>query len=994
MAAPKPIPSPRAFEVDDRQRDAIEHVHGPLLVVAGAGTGKTTVLTRRIARLIREKHARPGEILAVTYTENATREMRERVQSELRGTDLTGLQVETFHAYCNKLLIRRDKGFGVLDDKDLWIYLRKRIRELHLNYFVRAAKVSQFLDDLLDFMRRCQDELVGPEKYSEYVRRLERGELPLPRVCKSKEADTLSDEEILGRCQEIVGVYATVERLLRERNLGTFGHMITRAHDLLEHDADLLAHEQARTRFILVDEFQDANFAQVRILEKLAGKEQNVFAVGDPDQAIFRFRGASSAAFALFQRQFPNAKLVALGKNRRSTTPILQCAFKLISKNPEVFAARQGTPIAPRRSPLISAREQEAASQGRELASISVDAALLTDKEVESSDLVRVIRERQRQLHCRWSDFAILYRQHGHRDPIVEELAEAGIPFSIDDMDVLDTPQVRDVLACLGAVVSENDGASLFRVAALPQFAIDPEALRAGIRAIPRDSEAGVASVLRQMEGGAAVLETLQQARDEIARLGATGRAALEGIIRHFHLDVATPPVAALLEFVSAWEGKAITHTKQIGELLEYLEYFREAGGAVPITARDENAVRLMTAHAAKGLEFKHVFILRANSNSFPGAYKEPLFEFPRELRNRDSVALDEDKSLHDQEERRLFYVAMTRACDSLTMYARQGTGKDKTPAGLLRDLVKDANLGRWLRQRQASGFQTDLFGEVPSGQFASRTSQWIALPPAADLSARLSATAVQTYETCPLQFKLEREWKIPSEVPGAMQYGAAMHRVLRSYYESVRLQRPLPEETLLDLFRADLAQAGFQDRYQYELYEKQGIEQLKGHLIACQRLPEPKVLHTEEFFEVRVGDTVVVGRIDRVDQLADGRVVIIDYKTGRPQSQEDADESLQLSIYALAAREKWGYDVGQVVFYNLEENAPVVTQRSAMQLDDARRKVEEVARAIAAGKFDPQAGFYCKFCAFRNLCPETEKRIFSKAPAGKKSQATGLPPA
>jgi RecB family exonuclease len=496
------------------------------------------------------------------------------------------------------------------------------------------------------------------------------------------------------------------------------------------------------------------------------------------------------------------------------------------------------------------------------------------------------------------------------------------------------------------------------------------------------------------MEGGAAVLETLQQARDEIARLGATGRAALEGIIRHFHLDVATPPVAALLEFVSAWEGKAITHTKQIGELLEYLEYFREAGGAVPITARDENAVRLMTAHAAKGLEFKHVFILRANSNSFPGAYKEPLFEFPRELRNRDSVALDEDKSLHDQEERRLFYVAMTRACDSLTMYARQGTGKDKTPAGLLRDLVKDANLGRWLRQRQASGFQTDLFGEVPSGQFASRTSQWIALPPAADLSARLSATAVQTYETCPLQFKLEREWKIPSEVPGAMQYGAAMHRVLRSYYESVRLQRPLPEETLLDLFRADLAQAGFQDRYQYELYEKQGIEQLKGHLIACQRLPEPKVLHTEEFFEVRVGDTVVVGRIDRVDQLADGRVVIIDYKTGRPQSQEDADESLQLSIYALAAREKWGYDVGQVVFYNLEENAPVVTQRSAMQLDDARRKVEEVARAIAAGKFDPQAGFYCKFCAFRNLCPETEKRIFSIAPAGKKSQATGLPPA
>ncbi len=181
--------------------------------------------------------------------------------------------------------------------------------------------------------------------------------------------------------------------------------------------------------------------------------------------------------------------------------------------------------------------------------------------------------------------------------------------------------------------------------------------------------------------------------------------------------------------------------------------------------------------------------------------------EFPRELRDPDSVAQQDDKVLHEQEERRLFYVAMTRARDSLTIYARQGKGKDPTPPGFLRDLVKDATLKRYLRERPARGFQTDLFGAAGT-QASTRTAQWLELPPISDLSAKLSASAVQTYETCPLQFKLEREWRIPGEVPAAMQYGAAMHRVLRAYYDSVRFERPMPEDALIEFLRADLAEA------------------------------------------------------------------------------------------------------------------------------------------------------------------------------------------
>src|SRR2546428_6515526 len=561
MPAAKNTLQPRQFAPDERQREAIEHLRGPMLVLAGAGTGKTAVLTRRIARLIREGNARPDEILAPTYTENAAKEMRDRVKAELTGTDIAGLQATTFHAYCNLLLERCGKKFGVLDDKDLWIYLRKCIRELHLKYFVRAANVSQFLDDLLDFMRRCHDELVGPEKYTQYVCRLQRSEFPVHRVSRSKHAGTLSDDEVVERCQEIARVFTTVERMLQEENLGTFGHMITHAYELLQQDSERLARERGRTHFILVDEFQDANFAQVKILQKLAGEERNVFAAGDPDQAIYRFRGASSAAFGLFQRHFPGAKLVALEKNRRSTTPILRCAFALISKNPDIFPASKGSTFPYKRSPLVSAREEDAKRDNTELQSVPVETVVLTAKEIECLDLVTTIQPLHSRSRCRWQDIAVLYRQHAHRDQLAAELAEKGVPFSIENMDVMDTPEVRDLFACLGAIVSEADSASVLRVAALPEFTIDPETLRSAIRALPRNAKAGVALVLRQTEGGEAVLEVLRQTQEEINQSGARIRAALVITIRRFGLDRSSRSLNAVLDFVSKWQEKPITNT-------------------------------------------------------------------------------------------------------------------------------------------------------------------------------------------------------------------------------------------------------------------------------------------------------------------------------------------------------------------------------------------------------------------------------------------------
>ena len=954
-----------------------------MLVIAGAGTGKTTVLTQRVANLIREGHARPDEIVALTYTDNSAAEMMGRVRDELKGTPIDGLQACSFHAWCNGLLNRRGAGFGVLDEKDLWVFLRRRIRDLRLKYFVRAANVGQFLDSLLDFMRRCQDELVGPEQYSEYVVRLERGEVAFPRVTSSKKQTEMEDAEILERCREIARVFATVDETLRDKNLGTFGHMITKAHELLKNDAALLEEERLRTRFLLVDEFQDANFAQVEILSLLAGPEANVFAVGDPDQAIYQFRGASSEAFTLFLKKFPAAQTVALEKNRRSLSPILRSAFGIVNENPPVFS-QQGATASYRRTPLESLRDEEAAKNGASLVAPLVEIVTWGEKEVEAADLARKIQKTRKEQRCRWSDFGVLSRIHSHREELVQEFSERGIPFSIEGLDILDTPEVRDVVACLTAAMSPNDAASLFRVAALPQFKINPVELRAAMRAVRRD-ELDLRVVLGKLANGPAVLQSVDSLHAEVEKDGVRADDAVKKVIRHFALE-RSDLVTTFVKFVEAWHNKAITKTGSPSEFLDYLDYFGQARGAIPLPRSEDDAVQLLTAHAAKGLEYKHVAIIRGSSPWFPCAYKEPLIAFPEELRSSGTSAHD-DKRLHEEEERRLFYVAMTRAKDSLTIYAHLGRGKkDPKPTQFLRDFMCNAAYKSVWSTRSAAAVQDTLFAEEERVALEhSKVAAWLLMPPTANVVTGLSASAIVIYEECPLRFKLEREWNLPRDVSASLHYGAAMHNVLHTFYDAVRCQREISDEDLIEQFRSYLGSAGIADRYQYDLYLRQGIEQLQTFLEVARSLPPPEVLETERRFELQVGSSKVAGRVDRMDRTGEDTVAIVDYKTGKPQSQEEADKSLQLSLYALAARDAWGKRADHLIFYNLENNTPVFTTRTDGELDAARIRVEKAAEGIAEGQFGAKPGFHCAFCPYRNLCPATEKVV---AVQQKKSRA------
>jgi DNA helicase-2/ATP-dependent DNA helicase PcrA len=972
------------------QRAAIEHLSGPMLVLAGAGTGKTTVLVERIAWLIENGHARPDEILAITFTENAAAELKTRVERRLKRR--AAIWAGTFHAYCLSILKRNRKDFFVLTPEDVYVFLRQRVDQLGLDRFIKPSDVGQFLDDLRNFFDRCHEELIGPDQFQAYVDSLEAGP-GLPRNCKSKEVDDLGPEEILVRWQEIARVYTNAMRLLTEENLGSFGMMISRAVELLRSDAELLAEERRRARFILIDEFQDCNSSNIYLAELLGGDEQNIFAVGDPDQAIYRFRGASSAAFEDFQRRFPNTQGVVLSENQRSRGNILRVAFAAIDQNPDVSSLCGEVEFD--RRPLVSGRDRREAENGQFVFDDPVEAVIATGDEGEAADIAEDITRLKESLpRGEKASFAVLYRSHFHREKVIEALAVRQLPFLVKSMDVMETPMARDLLAILRAIVNERDADSLFRIHAFPQFAASPSELRARLAEAGR--ERTFKEVLQLMESGKRVLDALAVARTFVAQQKLTAAGAMTYLVREFALPEGDPVIKALRRFVADWEKKPFISEKSLAAFLQYLTFYRAGWGMVPMLSEQEmeeaeeanpDAVRLMTIHGAKGLEFSYVWILRAIAPGFPVAYREPLFEFPPALRS--FVAVGDSREVNEQEERRLFYVGITRARDRLAIHSRPGRGKDSTPPGFLRPLLQDRKMTSSLLRRSA----VKPAIERPARVEISPAGEWMLLPPAfSGDQITLSAHAVESYSTCPLMFKLEKDWRVPGEAAAALQYGSAMHTVLRQYYDPAPHARVLSTDETIEAFRQEFGKAVLDDPVQRTLYLEMGERQLCD-LLRSRPRGSMEVIGAEISFNFKLGAQKITGRIDRMDRIDGNTVRVIDYKSGAAKTPRYAEDSLQLSIYAMGAR-SMGFIPRDLVFLNLNGNEEIVTARTEAQLEKARCRIEDVARGIAESKFAPRPGQHCQWCSYRRLCPATEQRVFipvSELVADTNDKATGV---
>jgi DNA helicase II / ATP-dependent DNA helicase PcrA len=961
-----------SFIPNPRQREAIEHVSGPMLVLAGAGTGKTTVLVERIAWLIEQKHARAEEILAITFTENAAQELVERVEKRLRRK--AAVNAGTFNAYCNGVLQRNGRGFFVLTKEDVYVFLRQRIEQLELERFIKPSDLGEFLHDLQEFFDRCHEELITPERFQEYVNALRPG-ANVPRNCRTKQIEELGEEEIIARWHEIARAYRNSLRLLEGNGLGVFGMQISNAVRLLQSDAGLLEHERRKARFILIDEFQDCNSSNIILAGMLAGEEQNIFVVGDPDQAIYRFRGASSAAFVEFQKRFPHTRGVVLDENQRSRGNILRVAFRAISENPPVPSLGQAVQFD--RNPLQSARDLREQESGMLVFDEQVDVVICGSHDQEAALIAGEIELLRK--NARPGDklsMAVLYRQHLHRERMMQELAGRRIPFIVVGMNVLETGPARDLLAVARAVSNPNDAESLFRVCALPRFGMEGEELRKKLATAGHKST--FRGVLATMETGMRVLDAVREAGNFIAAEKLSAAQALGYLVREFELEETHPVIQAVLRFAAVWEEKPFLPDISLAEFLGYLRHYIPAGGIIPLFSEEQmaelerefpDAVRLMTVHAAKGLEFTHVWLLRVNSGSFPTNFKTPLFEFPAELRG--SVAMGDGKEIHDQEERRLFYVAITRARDRLTIGGRPGRGRDKAPAGYLKSLLQDLKLRPALAQRFAGGATP-----VEPPPDSSPILSWMLLPPSfVGRDLPLSANAVQNYATCPMKFKLQRDWRVPGDAAAALQYGNAIHTVLKHYYDPAAHAQQLDAEAAVQAFEKEFAKSVIEDPVQRRMYEEMGAKQLRA-VIAARPRESVEVLAAEYKINFRLGELEIVGRIDRMDRMAGDLVRVVDYKTGSPKDQRFADDSLQLSIYAMGVS-RLGYTPRELVLVNVQDATEVASFRTPKQLETAQRKIEEAAEGIARGRFEATPGPHCVWCEFRKLCPATEQRIF-----------------
>jgi len=973
-------------KMNDAQRRAVTHGRGPLLVIAGAGTGKTRVITERIRHLLASDPSLGGEtILGLTYTKKAAGEMKSRVVKTCgeRGRNVT---MATFHAFCETLLKEIDPKVTVLEDVDHWILLRRNMARLQLEKYRRLAEPGQFLGDFLRFFSRCQDELVSSEDYQRYADELEED---LQAERKQLDEDTyLERAENVALQKEIARAYKASEALLNEKKYFSFGSLITWTVTLLRNDARLRERFQQRYKHILVDEFQDTNIAQLELLLLLSPQPRNIVVVGDNDQAIYRFRGASFGSFKLFLERFAGWKTgqdstpfrVTLTENYRSTPNILRVATQVIAQN-EVSADFPTKVLLPTHAEGERIRVVELATEDEE--------ALWVTNELE----------RLHRAGNPWRDFAVLYRQHAHRDRLVEELSRRKIPFVITRLSILEHPLVRDVLAYLRLIAKPYDDIACARVLAAPAWHLEAvdlvrlaertrkkrgtslyDALQSPQSELPFNPSAATLSGL--LEFAAAQRKTLRRrtAREILSTLTEWLEIPQLAGLRDRRY------VTQLAQFLKDWEPKS--DTRSLPEFLEYLDYFQQAGGVVCLDDdAPGDAVQLMTVHGAKGLEFSHVFLLRVNHGAFPPRERLPLFEFPVKLMKEELPA----GQFHIQEERRLFYVALTRAERKLTITTlTEKKGKVPTfiedilmdPAVKRRDVLQIAPKVRpreeYARAAIGSSYGAGLFPSLSQRpRIFSRIADWAETfhPPSPE-PLKLSASAVDNYRKCPQQFLFGRVWSLKEGPQATLTFGSVMHTTIKRFVDQFRKGVKLPFDEVARIFETEWTSAGFEDDYQEGEYKKDGMEQLRAFHTAFLENP-PEILEQEKAFELPLENNVIInGRIDQINSLSRNDVEIVDYKTGKSRKDADARRDLQLSIYAIAAKEILELNPVRLVFHYLQNNQTQVTTRNAKQLDEAQKLIQEAAADIRAGSFTPKPGYACRSCAYQPICPAHEEAL------------------
>jgi len=958
--------------LNKEQKKAVEFGDGPLLIIAGAGTGKTTVITERIKHLIFSGRAKPQEICALTFTEKASREMEERVDLALP-YGVTQMWISTFHSFCDRVLrseglaIGLDPNFKLMTEAVTIQFLSTHLFAFDLSYFRPLGNPTKFIAGLIQHFSRLKDEDVTPQQYREWVEQR-----------KTSVKDKTSEEyEDVKRFEELARAYRMYEELKVKNGVMDYGDLISYALKLFRTRKSILKKYREQFKYLLIDEFQDTNFSQNELATLLSGSKENITVVGDDDQAIYRFRGAAISNIIQFRKHFPKAKIVILTKNYRSTQEILDRSYRLIqNNNPDRLEVAEQ---------IDKKLECMRRVRGKPIPLIYVD-RVENEADETAKKILSLIKSDDGKNEYSWKDIAILVRANIHAEPFVRAFARHGIPYQfLGPGQLFKQPEVKDLICYLKILYDIRDNVSMFRILSMDHFQIPPRDI-AALVSFAREQGVSLFEACERHDGAIhltidgekkipslmkLILKHLSLIKKETAGqilyffLEESGFLRTFTSLKSLREEKAADNIAKFFDKLKTYE---VDHDDaSVFAVVDWLDLSINIGESPLATNSDWNtvdAVNILTVHSAKGLEFPVVFLVNLVGARFPTTEKHEQIPIPDGLVKE----ILPEGDYHTEEERRLFYVAMTRARDFLFFTASQYYGEGK-------------------REKKISPFVIETIGsdaiELLQTKPTEREKQLVLLDwtkqkereivPVKHPVTYVSYSQVETFKRCPLQYKYRHMIRIPVAPSSALSFGDVIHKTLYAFYEKAKHEKSADKNMLIHLYNDTWKSIGYKNKKYEEQMKIHGIELLtdffqKGYD------PSVRILALEQPFKIKITPFLTLGgKIDRIDRRTDGKLEIIDYKTGSAPKKKDPSQDVQLSVYALAVTEKgmYGEKPENVVvsFYFLEGQHKISATRAREQLEQVRIDIKQCAEDISVSSFSPTPGMHCDFCEFRLVC-------------------------
>lgn len=1024
--------------LNKEQKEAVTYGNGPLLIVAGAGTGKTTVITKRIAWLIENGKANGDEILALTFTDKAAGEMEERVD-RLLPYGYVDLWISTFHAFCDRILRDRALDIGLpnnyrlLNTTEQWMLIKKNLDRFNLDYYKPFGNPTKFIHALLKHFSRCKDEGITPKSYLEYAESLCLNQDNAESGAKVKRISERNGDGLeLKRLEEVANAYHTYQQILLENGGLDFGDLINYTLKLFKMRPNVLEIARNKFKYVLVDEFQDTNWAQYELIKLLCAPKNNITCVADDDQAIYLFRGSSVNNVLQFAKDYPECEEIVLTENYRSKQNILDLSYKFIqANNPNRLeyhlnqddvmrerAKEKGIDLADYKTINKKLRANvggEAIIEHLNGGTLEneVEAVIGKILEIKGNFIPAFCSKGREQKdllaenkEITWSDFAILVRANDSAKPFINGLERAGIPYQFYSLRGLyNKPIILDITSFFKLLDNEYEAASLFRVLNIPIWKISHkdfskinyEAFRQGKSLYHIIKNYAVMSgfdeeTIKSLEKITVLIDKHSKMAKEkgVARI-LTAFLNDSGYLEYLVKNNKVKDLRFLEQFYKKIKDfDSLNDDPKLKSFIEQIEMEIEAGdeGTVGIDLdAGPDMVKIMTIHSAKGLEFPYVFVVNLVDKKFPTIERHDPIEIPEPLVKE----LIQEGDIHLEEERRLFYVAVTRAKDGLFLTSAEDYGgqRKKKLSRFLAEIgysIED-NPDATVLPRKISaecGFAQECQGRIFKREFESAAdeNQYI-------LPKQFSYTQLAAFEKCPLQYKFAHILRIPIKGKSTFSFGKTMHSTLQKFFTLMNEKKNnkqvdlfgktesenLPtEKDLLKIYEKCWIDEWYENDKEREEKKKSGQSALK-EFYNLHKDKWPDILCMEKGFSLKIGNYTLKGNIDRIDSVGDN-VEIIDYKTGNfPKGGKlDKSKKKQLYIYQLAAEKVYNLKPSNLIFYYVEANEQVSFLGSPEELikmeDEIINDVENIISSIKNNDFPHKASVeICKYCDFSDIC-------------------------